>query len=60
MEILSFLKELSSVFEKDQFLVALFSFSKKQHFMQKALFFGQMTDFLTTVIKSCRAILEVK
>ena len=36
-----------------QFLVALFSFSKKQHFMQKTLVFGQMSEILSTGIKSC-------
>ena len=42
MEILSILKEVFSVFEKCQFLVALFSFGKKKHFMQKAsVFFGK-------------------
>ena len=50
-EILSFLKEVSSVFEKCQFLVALVSFRKKQHFMQKASVLGQMSEFPSTVIK---------
>ena len=40
------------VFEKCQFLVALFSFGKKCQFMQKALVFGQMSE-LTTVIEKC-------
>ena len=38
------LKEVSSVFEKCQFLVALFSFGKESHFMQKVLVFGRMSD----------------
>ena len=52
MEIFSFLKKVSFVFEKCQFLVALFSFGKKCQFMQKALVFGQMNE-LTTVIEKC-------
>ena len=60
MEILSFLKEVFSVFEKCQFLLALFPFGKKCHFMQKVLVFGQMIEFLSTVIKSCRANFRVK
>ena len=52
MEILSIPKGVFSVFEKCQFLVALFCFSKKKkHFMQKASVFGQMTEFLSKVIK---------
>ena len=53
MDIVSFLREVFSVFEKCQFLVALFPFGKKCHFMQKVLVFGQMSEFLSTVIKSC-------
>ena len=60
VEILSFLREVFSVFEKCQFLVALFPFGKKCHFMQKVLVFGQMSEFLSTVIKSCRANFGVK
>ena len=55
MEILSFLREVFSVFEKCQILVALFLFGKKYHFMQKVLVFGQMSEFLSTVIKSSLA-----
>ena len=55
VDIVSFLREVFSVFEKCQFLVALFPFGKKCHFMQKVLVFGQMSEFLSTVIKSCRA-----
>ena len=55
-----FFREVFSVFEKCQFLVALFPFGKKCHFMQKVLFFGQMSEFLSTVIKSCRANFGVK
>ena len=51
VDIVSFLRELLSVFEKCQFLVALFPFSKKCHFMQKVLVFGQMSEILSTVIK---------
>ena len=32
------------------FLVALLSFGKKEHFVQKALIFGQMGEFLSTMI----------
>ena len=60
VEILSFLKEVFSVFEICQILVALFPFGKKCHFMQKVLVFGQMSEFLSTVIKSCRANFGVK
>ena len=42
------------------FLVALFPFGKKCHFIQKVLVFGQMSEFLNTVIKSCRANFGVK
>ena len=55
VEILSFLKEVFSVFEKCQILMALFLFGKKYHFMQKVLVFGQRSEFLSTVIKSSRA-----
>ena len=55
VEILSFLIEVFSVFEKCQILMALFLFGKKYHFMQKVLVFGQRSEFLSTVIKSSRA-----
>ena len=55
VEILNFLKEVFSVFEKCQILMALFLFGKKYHFMQKVLVFGQMSEFLSTAIKSSRA-----
>ena len=55
VEVLSFLKEVFSDFEKCQILMALFLFGKKYHFMQKVLVFGQMIEFLSTVIKSSRA-----
>ena len=55
VEILSFLKEVFSVFEKCQILMALFLFGKKYHFMQKVLVFGQRSEFLSTVIKSSSA-----
>ena len=55
VEILSFLKEVFSVFEKCQILMALFLFGKKYHFMQKVFVFGQMSEFLSTVIKSSHA-----
>ena len=55
VEILSFLKEVFSDFEKCQILMALFLFGKKYHFMQKVLVFGQRSEFLSTVIKSSRA-----
>ena len=38
----------------------LFPFGKKYHFMQKVLVFGQRSEFLSTVIKSCRANFGVK
>ena len=60
VDIVSFLREVFSVFEKCQFLMALFPFGKKCHFMQKVLVFGQMSEFLSTVIKSCRANFGVK
>ena len=60
VEILSFLKEVFSVFEKCQILMALFLFGKNYHFMQKVLVFGQRSEFLSTVIKSCRANFGVK
>ena len=60
VEILSFLKEVFSVFEKCQILMALFLFGKKYHFMQKVLVFGQRSEFLSTVIKSSRAKLWSK
>ena len=60
MEILSILKGGFSVFEKCQFLVALFCLGKKLHFMQKASVFGQMTEFLSKVIKWCHANFEAK
>ena len=60
MDTVSFLREVFSVFEKCQFLVVLFPFGKKYHFMQKVLVFGQMSEFLSTVIKSCRANFGVK
>ena len=56
----SFLKEVFSVFEKCQILMALFLFGKKYHFMQKVLVFDQMSEFLSTVIKSSRANLWSK
>ena len=55
VEILSFLKEVFSVFEKCQILMALFLFGEKYHCMEKLLVFGQMSEFLSTVIKSSRA-----
>ena len=55
VEILSFLKEVFSVFEKCQILMVLFLFGKNYHFMQKVFVFGQRSEFLSTVIKSSRA-----
>ena len=60
MDIVSFLREVFSVLEKCQFQVVLFPFGKKYNFMQKVLVFGQMSEFLSTVIKSCRANFGVK
>ena len=58
MDIVSFLREVFSVFEKCQFLVALFPFGKKCHFMQKVLVFGQMTEFFkySDKIMSCKTL----
>ena len=53
MQILSFLKEVSSVFEKCQFLVDFISFSKKITFYAKRVSFGQMSEFLSTVVECC-------
>ena len=55
VEILSFLKEVFSVFEKCQIFMALFLFGKKYNFMLKVLVFGQRSEFLSTEIKSSRA-----
>ena len=60
VELLSFLKEVFSVLEKCQILMALFLFGKEYHFMQKVLDFGQRSEFLSTVIKSSRAKLWSK
>ena len=51
MDIVSFLREVFSVFEKCQFLVALFPFVKKCHFMQKVLVFGQRSAKLWSKVK---------
>ena len=57
METFSFLKKVSFVFEKCQFLVALFSFGKSVNLCKKnkTLGFGEMSEFLSAVIKSCCA-----
>ena len=60
VEILSFLKEVSSVFEMCSFSVALFSFRKNDYLMQKVLVFVQMIEFWNTVIKSCCANFRAK
>ena len=55
MEILSILKEISSVFEKCQFLVALFSFSKNNILCQKHQFLGKWVNFqVSDKIMSCK------
>ena len=54
-EILSFLKEVSSVFERCQFLVALFSFSKNNILCQKRQFLGKWVNFqVSDKIMSCK------
>ena len=40
MEILKFLKELSSIFEKCQYLVALFSFNKNKFYAKSVSFWA--------------------
>ena len=59
-EILSFLKEVSSVFEKCQFLVALFSFSKNNILCQKRQFLGKWVNFqVSDKIMSCKLLGKV-
>ena len=56
MEILNILKEVSSVFEKCQFLVALFSFGKKITFYAKSVSFWAndwISKFIDKII-SCK------
>ena len=60
VDILIFLNEVSSFFEKGRFLVSQVSFGKKCHFMQKALGFEQISEYLSTVIKSYCANFGVK
>ena len=52
VEILSFLKEVFSVFEKCQILMALFLFGKKYHFMQKSVSFWPKEWIFKYSIKS--------
>ena len=51
IEILSFLKEISSVFESVNFWWRCFLLVKNNIFMQKSSVFGQMSEFLSSVIK---------
>ena len=61
MEILSFLKEVSCVFEKVSNSGGMFSFGKKSNFMPIALVFEQMSEFFfSTVIKSCTENFQIK
>ena len=50
-QILSFLKEISSVFESVNFWWRCFLLVKNNIFMQKSSVFGQMSEFLSPVIK---------
>ena len=59
MEILGFLKEVSFVSEVSINGGVVF-FWLKITFYTKALVFGQMSEFLTKVIKSCCADFEEK
>ena len=56
VEILSFLKEVFSVFEKCQILIALFLFGKKYHFMQKVLVFGQSNECFSQHQFLCKTV----
>ena len=51
IEILSFLKEISSVFESVNFWWRRFLLVKNNIFMQKSSVFGQMSEFLSPLIK---------
>ena len=51
IEILSFLKEISSVFESVKFWWRCFLLVKNKMFMQKSSVLGQMSEFLSPVIK---------
>ena len=51
IEILSFLKEISYVFESVNFWWRCFLLVKNNIFMQKSSVFGQMSEFLSPVIK---------
>ena len=51
IEILSFLKEISSVFESVNFWWRCFLLVKNNLFVQKSSVFGQMTEILSPVIK---------
>ena len=51
IEILSFLKEISSVFESVNFWWRCFLLVKNNIFMQKSSVFGQMSEFPSPVIK---------
>ena len=51
IEILSFLKEISSVFESVNFWWRCFLLVKNKIFMQKSSVFGQMSEILSPVIK---------
>ena len=50
-EILSFLKEISSVFESVNFWWRCFLLVNNNIFMQKSSVFGQMSEFPSPVIK---------
>ena len=65
MEILIFLKEISSVLLNVLIFGGIVFFlwgggGKNYHFIQKVLVLGQMSDFWSTVIKSCCANFRTK
>ena len=51
IDILSFLNEISSVFESINFWWRCFLLVKNNIFMQKSSVFGEMSEFLSPVIK---------
>ena len=51
IDILSFLKEISSVFESVNFWWRCFVLVKNKIFMKKSSVLGQMSEFLSPVIK---------
>ena len=60
IEILSFLKEISSVFESVNFWWRCFLLVKNNLYMHKSSVFGQMSEILSPVIKWCRVNFEAE